>query len=40
MVIKLDASNTNAYYARAAAYDNLGQYEKAVSDYRKALDLA
>lgn len=38
-VLKLDPTNVNAYFNRGSAYDSLGQYEKAVADYTRALDL-
>ncbi len=39
-VLKLDASNANAYYYRALAYDALNNYQKAVSDYKSVLKYA
>lgn len=36
--IAVDPSNAVAFYNRAAALDALGQYERAVADYRRALD--
>ena len=36
--IRLDPTNAVAFYNRASCFDALGQYERAVGDYRRALD--
>jgi tetratricopeptide (TPR) repeat protein len=38
-VLELDASNANAYFNRGSTHDSLGAYDKAISDYSRALDL-
>ncbi len=37
--LKLHPRNTEAYYNRGVAYDNLGQYKQAMKDYSQAIAL-
>ena len=37
--IESDPANADAYYERGDAYDELGEYEKAIADYNKAIKL-
>jgi endogenous inhibitor of DNA gyrase (YacG/DUF329 family) len=37
--IELNPSNADAYYERGDAYDELGEYEKAIADYNTAIEL-
>lgn len=39
MVLKIDPLNANAYFNRGSAYDSLGDFDKAIADYTKALSL-
>ena len=38
-VIDNDPRNANAYFNRGAAYDSIGEFNKAIADYTKALDI-
>lgn len=38
-VISLDAKNAHAYHNRGISYDKTGQYEKAIQDFQKVLEL-
>ena len=38
-VLQQDAGNANAYFNRGSAYDSLGDFDKAIVDYTRALDL-
>jgi Tfp pilus assembly protein PilF len=37
--IELNPNHADAYYKRGDAYDELGEYEKAIADYNKAIEL-
>ena len=38
-VLELDPSNANAYFNRGSAYDSIGDFDAAIADYTRALDL-
>lgn len=38
-VLELDGSNANAYFNRGSTYDSMGQYDKAIADYTRALEI-
>lgn len=38
-VLEVEPQNVNAFFNRGSAYDSLGDFELAVSDYMHALDL-
>lgn len=38
-VISLDPCNAHAYHNRGISYDKIGQYEKAIQDFQKVLEL-
>lgn len=38
-MIELDPGNANAYFNRGSAYDSIGDFDAAIADYTKALDL-
>jgi len=38
-VIRLDPSDVKGYYKRGAAYSGLGQYQRAIQDYDKAIQI-
>ena len=38
-VLELDPTNANAYFNRGSAYDSIGDFDAAIADYTRALDL-
>jgi tetratricopeptide (TPR) repeat protein len=38
-VLELDPTNANAYFNRGSTFDSLGQYDRAIADYTRALEL-
>jgi tetratricopeptide (TPR) repeat protein len=38
-VLHLDAGNANAYFNRGSTHDSLGEYDKAIADYTRALEM-
>lgn len=38
-MLQQDAGNANAYFNRGSAYDSLGDFDRAIVDYTRALDL-
>lgn len=38
-MLELDGSNANAFFSRGSTHDSLGAYDKAISDYSRALEI-
>lgn len=38
-VIELDSNNAHAYHNRGISYDKIGDFEKAITDFTKVLEL-
>ena len=39
MAIRINPTIATTYYNRGIAYDNLGQWDKAIADYSKAIEI-
>lgn len=40
MAIELEPQKADAYYSRAQAYNDKGEYAKAITDYSKTIELS
>jgi Flp pilus assembly protein TadD len=38
-VLAVDPGNANAFFNRGSAYDSLGDFDRAIADYTRALEM-